>query len=121
MMFAALPDGPIAPVSLAAGPALLHAATTSQPSRLLRLVSIPWNAEALVRRHRRLLGTVGIFSAGAAFGIGFTLGTNLSGAVAALIGLVELMEGCVLAFPRPVASPRPEGPVVPLPPAGARQ
>lgn len=86
----------------------------------LQLRQIPWSSRDLVRRHGRLVGTGGIFLGGAAAGISGQLAVLGGGYVVAawIVAGILVLEGCVLAFPRPVRpapAPRPD----PVPPAGA--
>jgi hypothetical protein len=118
-MYAALPEAPVQGVSLAAGPASLRPERTRSKALIGAATALPWSSKDLVLKHRRLLGTAGIFSSGAAFGFALSTGSTWIGAVAALIGFVELLEGCVLAFPRPVRAEIPL-PTVQAPPVGAR-
>jgi hypothetical protein len=119
MMYAAVPDAPSPAVSLAAGPASLREEPLHASKVPARALAVPWSSKELVLRHRRLFGTAGIFCAGAAFDASLTSASTWIGVAAATFGLVLLLEGCVLAFPRPARSSRPES-SVPTPPEGAR-
>lgn len=128
-MMAVLPDQvPDSNLSLAAGPAALRAAQPAAPSasppapatRSRRnLGALPWRLEEKVLLHRRATGILAIWLSGIAFAAADgwpAIGLPPAVQVAALvISIVLVLEGIVLAFPRPTADPVP----VPSPPPGA--